>query len=271
LEPERDIAGPRQQRLAHFTAQLARPVGILAPVGTFVAVLGGEGSVLDAAGAALLVVAIIVVVAFRRSSSLARETFYDAYAGSRGLEQHPDEVPPGLTPLLCMGEHRYAQRVMIGVLPGGLNGALTLYTYVERNERRRRNEAHEFTVAIYGLPEVSEKVLELYCEPRTRSRSSSGIEGFRTKNRLQLESVALDNRYDIFFGRDDDESWLHRLYVPTFIVWLSEHSPAGFGFQLSIGYLCAFAPGHLESAASLDSLCEAATVVATRLVEEAAE
>lgn len=258
-------------RLAHFGHEVVRPASIAVPLVVLVLLLLSEGTVLDAILAALVAYAVVAVLAFIRAVRGAREAFFESYAGSRGLERHADEVPPPVTPLLRMGDRRWAARVMTGSLPGGLDGALAQYTYEELSDKGgRRGDPHRFTIAIYGLPDVTDRVLELYCEPRSGS-SPGGITGFRRRNRLRLESVALDRRYEIFYGTGEDENWLHQLHSPTFIVWLSEQPPEGFGFQLSHGYLCAFLPGHRESAAELDALCEAGSLVARRVFEEAAE
>ena len=271
VTPQADIADARDQRLELFRARLVHPFNIGVPIVIFISVMSGDGNVVEAIGGALVAMAVIAFIAMRRASREARESFFAAYAGARGLEQHPDEHPPGVTPLLRMGDSRNAERVMTGTLPGGVDGALAHYTYVDRSaENNRRAETGRFTIAVCSLPEVTGRILELYCEPRSGC-PSTGITGFRRRNKLQLESVALDRRYEIFYGVGDDENWLHQLHSPSFIIWLSEQTPEGFGFQLSNGYLCAFLPGHRSDAAGLDALCEAASVICRRVVEEVAE
>ena len=81
---------------------------------------------------------------------------------------------------------------------------------------------------------------------------------FRRMQRLELESDALDKRYEIFYGAHDDEVWMKRLFSPSFIVWLTEEPPKDFAFELSAGSLCVNVKGHYDNAAELDALCEAA-------------
>ena len=251
----------------YLRARLLRPVTLVIPAAIFVFALLGGSTVVDAALAALIALAIVAAVLLRRALRDAREAFFVSYASSRGLEQRPERALPEVAPLLRIGESRFAERVMAGVLPGGLEGLLGLYTYEEGGgEDAGGHDRHRFTVALHWLPDVTGNVLELYCAP---SSEAAGIVGFRRKHRLQLESVALDSRFEIFFGPDDDERRLRRIYSPSFIVWLSEQTPPDFGFQLSNGNLCAFAPGHLSTEAELDALCHGAAAVGRRLLEAA--
>ena len=50
-----------------------------------------------------------------------------------------------------------------------------------------------------------------------------------------LESEALDERYEIFSGKEQDQVWLRRLFSPTFVVWLGEEAPKKFAFELVAG------------------------------------
>ena len=89
--------------------------------------------------------------------------------------------------------------------------------------------------------------------------------------RLELESDALDKRYEIFYGANDDEVWMKRLFSPKFIVWMTEQPPKDFAFELSAGSLCVNVKKHYDNAADLDALCEAASEVARRLAVESSE
>jgi hypothetical protein len=261
-----------QTRRALFRARLLRPFAIALPAAIFTLGAFGEAGPLGAAAFAVAVYAVIAYRAFRWSDRTARERFVDGYASARGLARLAEPVLPPVTPLLSIGDTRYAEAVMQGELPGGLHGILAFHTYEDHRRRDgksgRLTTSHPFTVVVHHLPEVTERVLQLFCEPRTRGRrSSSGVEGFRRAIRLQLESVALDERYEIFYGPGDDESFLHQLHPPTFIVWLAEQAPTAFAYQLNNGYLSAFVPGHHYSAERLDALCAAAATVSRRLVD----
>jgi hypothetical protein len=88
---------------------------------------------------------------------------------------------------------------------------------------------------------------------------------------VELESEALDERYEIFYGAEDDELWMKRFFSPSFIVYLTEQTPEGFAFEFSAGSLCVNVRSHLNSSEKLDAMCEAAGQVARRLAGEAAE
>ena len=94
---------------------------------------------------------------------------------------------------------------------------------------------------------------------------------FRRMQRLELESEALDKRYEVFYGAGDDTNWMKQLFSPSFIVWLTERTPKDFAFEFSAGSLCVNVKGQCDSAAELDALCIAAGEVAKRLAGEAAE
>ncbi len=122
------------------------------------------------------------------------------------------------------------------------------------------------------MPECVAHLPELYCRRKSGLRSLEKLEdAFRSTERVKLESEALDERYEIFSGKEQDQVWLRRLFSPTFIVWLGEEAPNKFAFELVGGTLCCFVNGHKESAAELDLISAAAASVARRLREETLE
>jgi hypothetical protein len=116
-------------------------------------------------------------------------------------------------------------------------------------------------------------VPELYCQHKVGLRSLEKFEDvFRaSKERVELESSALDDKYEIFSGKKQDTTWLRRLFSPTFIVWLTEAAPDKFAFELVGGTLVAYVHGHKEDTVDHDRVGAATAVVATRLSEESAE
>ena len=62
-----------------------------------------------------------------------------------------------------------------------------------------------------------------------------------------------------------------QILSPQFLVWLDEHSPEAFAFELVAGSLVCHVKGHKKAASELDSLCIASAAVARRLHEEATE
>ena len=263
----------------HFKRLLGHPVtiglGLTLVIAAFVAGTLGAGAAIGAAAAAGAVLLVLLIV-FVLASNAAEEDFFKAYAEARGLARQAGRghLPPS-TPLLRKGDDRYAEQVMDGTLPGGLPGALALYTYEEEtrdSEGNKDTTYYKFTVVMHDLPAVATKVADLYCQRRSGFRFMDSAEDkFRQMKRLELESDALDRRYEIFYGANDDEIWMKQLFSPRFIVWLTESPPKDFAFELSAGSLCVNVKGHYDNAADLDTLCEAASEVARRLAGEAAE
>ena len=119
----------------------------------------------------------------------------------------------------------------------------------------------------------SKSVPELFCQRKFGLRALEGFEDAfrRSKERVKLESEALDERYEIFSGKEQDQVWLRRFFSPTFIVWLGEEAPKKFAFELVGGTLCCYVSGHKKSAADLDTVSAATAAVARRLREESGE
>lgn len=223
-----------------------------------------------AAAGALLVFLIVYVMA----SSRAREDFFSSYASARGLNRQGGKVPlPPSTPLLRKGDRRYGEQVMNGNLPDGAPGAIALYTYEEEtrdSEGDTDTDYYRFTVVLHDIPAAAVKASDVYCQRRSGFRwMDSAEDAFRRMKRLELESDALDKRYEVFFGANDDEVWMKQLFSPTFILWLTEETPEEFAFEFSAGSLCVNVKGHYDNAADLDALCEAAGAVANRLASKA--
>jgi hypothetical protein len=267
-----DTRGYHFRRLSRHPVTLS--LGLTAAIAAFVVLatqIGPGAGAAGAVGAALLTLAVV----FALASSRAEEDFYIAYAVRHGLQRRAKGRLSPTTPLLRKGDKRYAEQVMDGTLPGGMLGTLALYTYEEHHtdsDGHQDVDYHRFTVVVHNLPEVARVLSDLHCQRRSGFRFlDSAEDAFRRMQRLELESEALDKRYEIFRGPGDDELWMKQLFSPTFIVWLAEEAPKDFAFEFSAGGLCVNVEGHQDSAAELDELCEAAATVARRLAEEAAE
>ncbi len=263
----------------HLKNLLAHPVtlslGAVLVIACFVCGTLAAGALVGlavAAVGALLVFLIVYVMA----SSRAQEDFFSSYAKARGLNRNAGQAMlPPTTPLLRKGDSRHAEQVMHGTLPGGAPGALGLYTYEEETRDSEGNtdtDYYRFTVVMHDIPAAAVKASDVYCERRSGFRfMDSAEDAFRKMQRLELESEALDKRYEVFFGANDDQVWMKRLFSPSFIVWLTEQTPKDFAFEFSAGSLCVNVKGHYSGAAELDRLCMAAGEVAKRLASKAAE
>ena len=226
--------------------------------------------------AALGVLLLVVLIVWLVARSRAEADFFRAYADGRGLALNTEraQLPP-LTELLRKGDERYAEQTLAGKLPGGLDGTLALYTYEEEDRDSQGNEQttyYHYTIAITDAPEMAALIRDLACHQRAGFRFMDSAEDvFRRRQRVELESVTADKRYEIFAGPDDDLNRVRQVFEPSFILWLADDAPEDFAFELSGGVLVCDVKGHKKSSAELDGLCEAAARVAVRLREEASE
>ncbi|MFN8150121.1 MAG: hypothetical protein U0R24_03200 [Solirubrobacterales bacterium] len=285
--PPEGVAPPSQPapldaddtRGLHFKRLSGRPltlsIGGVFLIGAFVGGTIGGGALIGAI-AAVAIFLLILLIVWVLASNAAKEDFFSAYASARGLNRASGKssLPPS-TPLLRKGDRRYAEQVMNGTLPGGAPGALALYTFeVETTDSdgNRDTDYYRFTVVMHDIPSVAAKVADINCQRRSGFRFMDSAEDvFRRMKRLELESEVLDKNFEIFYGPNDDEVWMKQLFSPTFIVWMSEHTPEKFAWELSAGSLCCYVRGHYDNAQELDTMCKAAGDVASRLVTEAGE
>jgi hypothetical protein len=263
----------------HFRRLLSKPA-VLILIGILVVAAGTACAIflsaLIGAGAALAVLLLSLVVVLVIADSKAADAFFADYAAQRGLELGGRSPLPASTPLLRKGDDRYAERTLSGPFADGVEGILALYTYEEEStdsEGNRETNYYRYTVGMVNVPECSAFVPELFCQRKFGLRALEGFEDAfrRSKERVKLESEALDNKYEIFTGKGQDNVWLRRLFSPTFIVWLTDEAPKKFAFELVDGVLCCYVHGHEEKAADLDAMRAASAAVATRLREEALE
>jgi hypothetical protein len=263
----------------HLKRLLAHPVTLITAAVLAVAAFAIAAVQIGAAvgaGAAAAVLLVVFVIVFLLARSRAADDFFRAYSEGRGLRwmTGKNTVPP-ITPLLSRGDSRYTEEAFQGKLPGGMDGTLALYTYEEEQRDSDGNKTTtyvHYTIAITQVPEAAPFVRELFCQRRVGFKFLDGAEDvFRKRQRVEQESAAVDERYEIFAGSDDDLNRVRQVLSPTFLVWLADNSPEKFAFELVAGALVCNVKGHEKSAAQLDTLCTAASAVAKRMHEEAAE
>jgi len=249
---------------------------ILVPAVVIAAVLAAALHPLIGAVALVGLVLVGVVIAFIVADSRAADSFFSLYASERGLELGGKSQMPPVTRLLRKGDDRYAERTLTGRLGEGCHGTLALFTYEDEytdSDGHRQTNYYHYTLALTSVPDCAEFVPELYCQRKFGLRALEKFEDVfrRSKERVKLESEVLDDKYEIFAGKEQDPVWLRRLFSPTFIVWLTDEAPQKFAFELVGGNLCCFVNGHKEDAADLDALSAATAAVTRRLREEAHE
>jgi hypothetical protein len=263
----------------HFRRLLRKPATWVATAIAVVAAGIAAAVFLSAAIGAVAAAGVFLLsllVVFAIADSKAEDAFFETYAAQRGLALSGRGPLPPATPLLRKGDDRYAERALAGQLANGVDGVLALYTYEEETtdgEGNRQTNYYRYTVGLIEVPECAAHLPELFCQRKSGLRSLEKIEDAfrRSKQRVKLESEALDERYEIFAGPDQDQVWLRRFFSPTFVVWLGEEAPKKFAFELVGGVLCCCVSGHKESAAELDTVRAASAAVATRLREESLE
>ena len=263
----------------HFRELLHKPL-------TWILVGGGSlllGVILALAfspvvGAIAFVVAFLfgIWLTFNIADSRAADDFFHVYAKQRDLTLGGKTSLGAATPLLRKGDEQYAERTLTGELAPGVGGILAIYTYVTEttdSNGNREKTYHPFTLGMTDVPECVSHVPELYCQRKSGLRSLEKFEDvFRSsKERVELESEAMLDRYEVFCAKGQDAVWLRRLFSPSFIVWLTESAPDKFAFELVGGTLVAYVRGHEEDTADLDKVAAATALVAGRLREESAE
>jgi hypothetical protein len=264
----------------YFNLLIRKPLSLIL-IGAFALAVGiGLGALIGPAlGGAGFVVALLigVVIVFVIADSRAADAFFEVYAEQRGMTllRGRGRLPPA-TPLLRKGDDRYTERTLQGPLASGPQGTLALYTYEEETRDSNGNQQtnyYKYTVGLLDVPECAGLVPELYCQRKFGLRALEGLEDVfrRSKQRVELESEELLDKYEIFSGKNQDPVWLRRLFAPTFIVWLTETAPKKFAFELVDGTLCCYVNGHKEDAEDLDAVASATAAVARRLSDEAAE
>jgi hypothetical protein len=217
---------------------------------------------------------ITVTVCWIKAVSGAESDFFTAYAEDRGLTRTEDGQLPGSTPLLRRGDERKAEEILVGPLGDGSNGTLALYTYTDvyYDKDGRHETDYHFTVSTIDLPECRQRLPELYANRKFGFRVFEKLEDvFRSKERVKFESEKLDEEYEIFSGKGQDQNFLRQVFSPTFIVWLTDEAPQKFAFELEDGVLCCNVKGHKKSAAELDGMRASASHIAKRLRDEIRE
>jgi hypothetical protein len=263
----------------HFKRLLRRTLTLVL-IAAFTIAAGAAATVFAGAAlggaAALATFLLSLLIVFAIADSRAEEAFFQTYAAQHGLELGGRAPLPRTTPLLRKGDDRYAERTLAGPLADGVEGILALYTYEEESrdsDGNKQTSYYRYTVGLVPLPECASLVPELYCQRKFGLRSLEKLEdAFRTKKeRIELESEALDERYEIFAANGQDAIWLRRLFSPTFIVWLNDSAPEKFAFELVGGTLCCYVNGHRKKAGELEEIATATAAVARRLREESLE
>jgi hypothetical protein len=262
----------------HFRQLLGKPSTWVATMVFVIAAGIAAASFLSATIGAIAFVAALILsllIVFAIADRRSEEAFYAVYASQRGMALSGHGEVRAATPLLIRGSARYAVHSFNGPLAEDVDGLLALYTYEETTSTGKGTQTsyYHYTICLVEVPECATQVPELLCNRKFGLGIFEGLEDtFRgRRQRVKLESEALDEHYEIFCLDGQDQVWLRRLFSPTFLVWLGEEAPKKFAFELVGGMLCCYVNGHKKSAAELDAVRAAGATVARRLREEALE
>jgi len=217
---------------------------------------------------------ITLIVCWIKAVSRAEDAFFIAYAEECGMTRTEDGQLPGSTPLLRKGDERKAEEILSGPLGDGADGSVALYTYTDvyHDKDGRHETDYHFTVCTTNVRECRERLPGLYANRKFGLRVFEKLEdAFRSKQRVHLESEKLEDEYEIFTDKGQDQNFLRQLFSPTFIVWMTDQAPHKFAFELEDGVLCCNVKGHKKSAADLDAMRGAATHIAKRVRDEVRE
>jgi hypothetical protein len=271
VDDSRDLLGFHLKRILRATKTRVL-------IGVFVLIAAGIGFAIDPLfGLIGVVIALLVslIVVYAMASSASTSSFFDVYAAERQMTRSGRGPLPASTPLLCKGDDRYAEQSLRGPLDDGIDGTLALYTYEDTyydSDGNRQTNYYRYTVGLCEIPESAAHVPTLFARRKFGLKALEKVEDvFRSVERVELESEALDDRYEIFVAPEQDQVWLRRLLSPTFIVWLTDSAPEKFAFELVDGSLCCYVKGHRKKADGLDRMRVATAAVATRLRSESSE
>jgi hypothetical protein len=265
-------ASPKAGRQAHFRANLRGRFAfwtLFIGIGASVLAGAAKHSVQIAAIGALATVAAVVFFAYRSASQRAQLEFFIALAPTLGMQYVGEIGMFPVTPLLGAGQRRRFEHAMQG---GG--GTLSLYTYeVEHrapNGESARWDPYHFTVCVVDLAPSMPDFPGVYV--RRKQGLIHGDDWLRThrSRRVELESIAFNERYDLLLAQGQDELVVRELFSPSLIDWLAAH-PLQPGFELRAGVLCVWLPGHVEEAGKLAFFVDAAQHLADAVQREATE
>jgi hypothetical protein len=198
-----------------------------------------------------------------------------AFGESRKLEVVRHPALQELTPLLARGDVRRTEAMVSGKLAEGLEGALAHYRYTERDSDGP-DRHYSFTLVLAAVPEVIAFIPRLSVKPRGGPLGRLSVPSFggdtmsSSLHSVNLESQEMEKRFNIHVDEEVGSNWMHQLFSPAFIAWLTSTKP-GLAFELADGALCVYRSGHIESPDELAEMCEDAGKICARLREEALE
>ncbi len=226
-------------------------------------------------GGIALTALVVFAIAYARAHKRASTEFFAELAPSLGLRYTIGGHYVPITPLLAAGDVQTFTHTMEGPLFGLQGGPACLlahYTYGIHNEVSEEvtvTRPHRFTVCAIDMGAPLMRFRGLYLRPRV---SALGIDNDWLKRvprleRVELESVAFNQIYDLGRANDQEELAVRELFSPTFVDRLV-NNPLKPGFECKAGTLVVYVGGHVTSAGTFTLLLETARDVARRLTDQ---
>ena len=223
-------------------------------------------------GGPVAVAVVILIICWFVADSRAEDEFFKRYAQAHEMSHAAKYQLPELTPLLGGGDRRHCEHWMENPSLG-----IGWYTFEVRQESGDKDTwvSHDFTVSTVDVGEMGTRRFQgIYLRRRRgifdRLDSDANWLGKRHLKKVELESTAFVERYELCAEQDQDDIALRQLFAPSFVVWLTEH-PLEPDFELRAGMLAVFIPGHCGEAGKLDWLLMAANEIARRIQLELSE
>jgi hypothetical protein len=219
-------------------------------------------------------VALLVVIAsWFYADRNAENEFFARFAAARELNHFKTYSIPEFTPLLGGGDRRHCEHWMES--HGRAIGWFTFECREDNGDKPDTWEPHHFTIATVDMGELGMSRFQgIYLRQRRGifDRLDTDANWLRKHGckKVELESTAFHERFELSADRDQDDIVLRQLFAPTFVVWLSEH-PLKPGFELRAGQLVVFIPGRCGEAGKLDFLLMAAAEISRRIQAELSE
>lgn len=217
--------------------------------------------------------ALVLSVVFFWAAQKAEDDFHRAACKAMGMEYWGDLALPVLSPLLGAGDRRRFEHVMKA--SDGLTVAQ--YTYEVKHEGGHDEpdtwESFDFTIVLVDLGEAAMQRF-----PGIYLHHDGGFLGIKQDGswapgglrKVELESIAFNERYNLAAVANQDEQCLRQLFAPSFVVWLTEH-PLNPGFELRAGTLVVYVCDPLADLGHLIWLVEATRDIAMRVQAELTE
>jgi hypothetical protein len=224
-------------------------------------------------GGPVAVALLVVIVSWVRADRQAEDEFFSRYATAHQLNHWKQYSLEQFTPLLAGGDRRHCEHWMES--HGRGIGWYTFECRQDNGDKPDTWEPHHFTVAAIDIGEHGMARFQGIYLRRRRGiidrldSDANWLRNHRLK-KVELESTAFHERFELWADRDQDDIVLRQLFAPTFVVWLSEH-PLEPGFELRAGELVVFIPGRCGEAGKLDFLLMAAAEISRRIQAELTE